>query len=158
MKYCEKCGNKIEEGADFCTSCGNSLKPVQQNNIQKNKQPLSPEDNKKANMLCGLSLLLSYGIPGLGAFLSYLASSNSTIIQYLGNLISSVVGLSSIAGIVIMIIVRIKYPQNTFGKVLMWVYIVEYILLIILGIVIVIACSAAISDFNNFFSSCSSMG
>ena len=76
----------------------------------------------------------------------------------LGNLISSVVGLSSIAGIVIMIIVRIKYPQNTFGKVLMWVYIVEYILLIILGIVIVIACGAAISDFNNFFSSCSSMG
>lgn len=74
----------------------------------------TPEEKKNANRLCIISLVL------------YL----SPIIWGLFNsrgfgLIS---GACSIAAIVLMIVARVKYPKNTFAKVLMWIYIAFFIL------------------------------
>ena len=40
--YCEKCGNKLNDGAEFCPNCGT---PVQSNN--KNNQDATPIDNQE---------------------------------------------------------------------------------------------------------------
>ena len=38
--YCQKCGNKIEEGTQFCSKCGNQ---VSNNNINR----ISEEEEKR---------------------------------------------------------------------------------------------------------------
>ena len=97
-------------------------------------------DNKKANKLSLLSLLLYFGpgficglllalhflfqkIPGMSLFRSFLY------------ILSSLVEFTSfgceIAAIVLMIYVRVTYPKNTFGKILMWVYIAFFVLTVV---------------------------
>ncbi len=49
-------------------------------------------------------------------------------------------GFFLIAGFVLAVIALIKYPKNTFAKVLVAVYIIEVILLIILVIIAIVAC------------------
>lgn len=41
--YCQKCGNKIEEGTQFCSKCGNS---VSNNNVKG----ISEEEKRKRNI------------------------------------------------------------------------------------------------------------
>lgn len=69
-----------------------------------------------------------------------MATSVTQIILTIGSGISI---LLSIAALVIIIYVRVKYPRNIFGKVLMWVYIVVFALYIITMAVIIIACGIA---------------
>jgi hypothetical protein len=58
-----------------------------------------------------------------------------------------------IAAFVLMIYVRVKYPKNTFGKVLMWVYIsvivIYMIFIIVIFISIGLACGACIIELEN---------
>lgn len=62
-------------------------------------------------------------------------------------------GLFFIAALILMIIVRVKYPHNTFGKVLCIVYIVlgavALILTIAAAIIIAIACNQFLNDCNS---------
>ena len=51
--------------------------------------------------------------------------------------------LLGIAALVIMIYVRVKYPKNIFGKVLMWVYIALFTMYIIFMVAVIIACGIA---------------
>ena len=51
--------------------------------------------------------------------------------------------LLAIAALVIMIYVRVKYPKNIFGKVLMWVYIVLFVMYVLFMVAIIIACGIA---------------
>ena len=48
--------------------------------------------------------------------------------------------LLSIAGLVLMIVVRVKYPKNTFGKVLMWLWITMFVIALFYLVTIIIAC------------------
>ena len=59
---------------------------------------------------------------------------------------------------VIIIYVRVKYPKNTFGKVLMWIYIVMFVLYIITMAVIIIACGIACSACIDECEKCGQMG
>ena len=52
-----------------------------------------------------------------------------------------------ITALILMIVARVKYPKNTFAKVLMWLYIAFYILYILLII-------AVISFFAWFMTQC----
>lgn len=153
---CSKCGKEIDETLNFCPNCGNNLKEqveenkiddvpeskeeVKENNPLKgsyeitnnNNSEISEEDLLKiketemANNLCVVSLLLYF----LGGFVF-------GFIPGLGKILGM---LSPLAAIGIMVYVRIKYPQNIFGKVLMIVYIVLTILAIIGLILLVIMC------------------
>ena len=63
-----------------------------------------------------------------------------------------------IAGIVLVIYVRVKYPKNIFGKVLMWIYIVLAVLILIAFIVMLVACTLACSYLIETCQGCASMG
>ena len=47
---------------------------------------------------------------------------------------------TALIGLILMIIVRIKYPDYSLGKVVMWIYIVGTILLVISLIILIITC------------------
>lgn len=117
----------------------------------------TPEEKRLGNKWSWISLicfvggfLINMGSPVLlgvlDAFFNVNNEMNEAIVTlsevaYL--ICSGVSFLASIAALVIMIYVRVKYPQNVFGKVLMWVYIVLFALYIITMAVIIIACGIA---------------
>ena len=144
-----------------------------QNYLNPNIETL--EDKKKANLLCIISILL-FIVPSLiaiimaiviasidlssgGNLLSelYSASLNSPVdlgitSQIMGISYVVMMGISHfarIASFVMMIVIRVKYPKNTFGKVLMWIWIIGILIIISLVIFAVVSCI-------NFISSCPS--
>jgi len=114
--------------------------------IPQMPQEPTPEDNKRANILCIISLaceLLPFLLASVFSFFTSTltevtevdldaASSASDILM---NILSTGCLLLMIAGLAIMIYVRVKYPKNVFGKVLMWLYIVLGTIAIIIFIV-----------------------
>lgn len=123
---------------------------------------MSPEENERANILCVISLVCEV-IP---LFLNGIVTSLMTVVDdwersdfstVLYGVTSSLSGILFIAGIVLLIIVRVKYPKNVFGKVLMWVYIVIGVIMLLLLIaavvLLIVACNACV----NSLSSCPGM-
>lgn len=137
--YCKNCGNVCSFTDTVCKNCGNKLDvSFYANNISQVKKEVvyTKEDNDKANLLSACSLL-SFLLPFLLSFIF----ANTGLIEFVGN-ISVLLELVSFS---LMIYVRIKYPKNIFGKVLMFLYIVVLILFIISIVVFLIACIDAIS-------------
>ena len=109
---------------------------------------MSPEERasrrKKGNLLCFISIglqvlpyITSGILSGITQSLNELAGSNSGL-SAISYILSLATGGSYIASWVLMIIARVKYRENKFAKVLMWVYIgltVAYIAAVILLIV-----------------------
>lgn len=132
--FCINCGTKIEENDSFCINCG---KPVTKGNIQEEHLKTSEEqieENNKANILCILSLLFTYGL-NIPLFLY--GSSDS--------ILSDFSGLSTLIGLILMSIARVKYPNNKFAKIIMWIYIISIVGIITLLIVTIITCY---NDYN----------
>lgn len=123
------------------------------------KEYISPEDNKKANMFCWISLGL-FLAPILLAVVFEAANSIFDInyLENAGNISSEISGLFYIGALVFMIIVRVKYPKNVFGKVLMWTYIVLTVISIITMVAMIIACSIACNACMNEMQGCGSIG
>lgn len=101
-------------------------------------------------------ILINMGSPVLlGVFDAFFEVNNElseamvTLVEVAYLICSGVSFLASVAALVIMIYVRVKYPRNIFGKVLMWVYIVVIALYIITMAVIIIACSIACGSCMN---------
>ena len=145
--YCINCGTKIEDGNSFCTNCGTKVENVEikkedtnnTTNVNSKKVSLETEEERKsAHTLCILSLVLYFGASIIGAILSLVAEP-----------LAALSPLSNLAGIVLMIVARVKYPNNTFAKVLMWVYISLIAISIILIVVIVVACTVACSGLGD---------
>lgn len=115
---------------------------------------MQPENNKKANKLCILSLLCVF-LPillsvSLSPILNVLfetsdAETSNTLWDITWNILGIVGLLLLIAGIGLMIYVRVKYPKNTFGKVIMWLYIVLAIFSIIALIITMVICYSAMA-------------
>ena len=61
----------------------------------------------------------------------------------LGSILTFLMAGCGIAALVLMILVRVKYPQSVFGKVLMWLYIALAILVVVFIAVTIIACGLA---------------
>lgn len=99
--------------------------------------PLDRESENKANTMCGISL----GLLGVGFMMSSLGGAFLTLPCW-------------IAALVLMIIVRVNYPQNTFGKVLMILYIIFGVLMLIGVIMLILACNMMAEE---FLSCCDSM-
>ena len=118
------------------------MPPQQQYNPQ-GQMPPQQNDNHTATILCIISLLCHFVVPTvftmlLGAFGDGdIGGSDDTIAS---SFISMLVCVSYLASWVLMIIVRVKYRNSTFGKVLMIVYIVILALGIIGFIILVAAC------------------
>ncbi len=124
----------------------------------------TPEDNKRANILCIISLVCEI-LPFLIATILSIFTSTitelsevnvdteaSALSEIFTNIFGTVSLLLMIAGLAIMIYVRVKYPKNVFGKVLMWLYIIVGIISIIIFIVYILfiiwACVSCMSCIN----------
>lgn len=94
------------------------------------------DDNKKANQECFISFILNI----IGFVCSYLYYSTFFT---LGPIIAEI--LFSI-GFILMIHVRIKYPKNIFGKVLMIFYISIIIVALILMIYLFYTCISCVQS------------
>ena len=120
----------------------------------------TPEDKKKGNFWSWMSLACFAGgfvvdalmavFMGVLNSITYNLTSTANVSEAtnvaseafiaIGGCVSI---LLAIAALVIMIYVRVKYPKNIFGKVLMWVYIVLFAMYIIFMAVVIIACGIA---------------
>lgn len=167
---CPACGNPGNTGR-FCSHCGTPapVNPAPVQSPQYNAVPgpapsaasggkdpnaFAPEDKKKANRLCIISIILSFVLP----VISSLALTFTCLAMYgdVANVMESgladiyivicgLCGITSLAGIILMIVARVKYPKSTFAKVLMWIYIVILILGIILFAWMVMTCLEELS-------------
>ena len=124
----------------------------------------TPEEKKKGNFWSLMSLIcfVSRFIVNIvimvlvsGAELMVEAYQDLNRITAMISTSSAIIGtgieiLLAIATLVIIIYVRVKYPKNIFGKVLMWIYIVLFVMYVVIMaamiIAIGIACGACIDD------------
>lgn len=118
---------------------------------------LSPEDKKQADKLCIISMILMFA-PIVIIFIKDIILGvmyDTGTEEFLYNIAGSYVLESTltflligcgIAALVLMILVRVKYPQSVFGKVLMWLYIVLAILVVVFIAVTIIACGLAFAS------------
>ncbi len=138
--YCKNCGNVCNNGEVTCPKCGKPLEVSYYTAITpqlKKEQVYTKEDKDKANLLAAISLLC-FLAPWLisGLFLK-------TDFEYI---VSNLSGVLELASFVLMIYVRVRYPKNVFGKVLMWLYIVLGILFIISMIIFFVACISCVQS------------
>ena len=121
---------------------------------QFDKKYISPEDNQKANIMCVISLVCHFIVPFLGSFLlggmtsSFSETNDVSAGSTITSLFSLIVSCSYLASWVLMIIVRVKYKNNTFGKVIMWIYIILLALGIIAVIILIVTCVNIIRECN----------
>lgn len=113
----------------------------------------TPED-ELATKLCIASLICYFGAPVISSILSSISDftssfSSNDVDSLVSNAMFLPIGLvlafGPLAGIILMIIARVKAPKNTFGKVLMWVYIVLFILKLLAIIAIILLFGAMIA-------------
>ena len=124
----------------------------------RNKYTVSGVSEFKANIMFTISVVLdllgTFGItiftvifgPGLNPNME-ISEGFSLLFQRSGGLFVYGPLLMRITALILMIVARVKYPKNTFAKVLMWLYIAFYILYILLII-------AVISFFAWFMTQC----
>lgn len=103
-------------------------------------------------MYCVASLLCTFVIPLATMMVSgmlvnvFVSVDNDTTTSLLSSVVSTISGLSHLAGWVLMIITRVRFPKNKFGKVLMIVYL-SLLALVVIGIVVlIISCIKCLQD------------
>lgn len=129
---------------------------------EQNRQPYTygnesehnANNDKQANHLCLISLACTF-LPTIITAVIFAIISALTSPEYsdaptiIMNMLGTLDTMGIIAGIALMIFVRVKYPGNTFGKVLMWLYIIlaalAVILFIIYMLVALVACISCLS-------------
>ena len=163
-KICPGCGAKNNINAKFCISCGTKLVEntntnvnneanVENNSINTNPTPVvnngvsvqTEKDKRNATLLGVLSLVFYFVGSSLIYSLSYMFKYS---FEELYTMISTLGGLSPIAGIVLMIVGRIKYPTNKFLKVVMWIIIGSIIAGLVLFILLVVFCYVTCGTMN----------
>ena len=135
--FCRKCGTKIEDGNKFCTNCGEQVEFQNSNSQQtvENNSQAKPNDidYTPARNMCIASAVLTYLSGPLVIILS-------SILSPLEELLSMFGGLFPIAGIVLLIMTRVKYPDYKPAKILTWVYLISLIIGLIAFVILVVFC------------------
>lgn len=97
----------------------------------------SGQSRKRANLICIISTCLMVAPFFLFFFWAMFHGDN---FKFLDNIILSIIGILPLASIVLMVFVRIKYPKNTFGKLLMWAYIALVVIAVLLIVALIAFC------------------
>ncbi|MBR4084125.1 MAG: hypothetical protein IKK33_07560 [Lachnospiraceae bacterium] len=110
--------------------------------------------DKNANTLCWISLICLIAPFILSTLMAklVLATGGSIIgglIVFINSLMDILFVVARISGVVLMIYVRINHPQNVFGKVLMWIYIIILVVIILFFIFVVVLCNGCIGGIEN---------
>ena len=129
-KFCPSCGKENESNDMFCSNCGKSLN----NNVVDNNTTNNNVDSSQGDKLGLISLLLYFGASLVFSIITL------SLPEDVRNYFSALVGMCPLAGIVVMIVGRVKYPNNRLLKIVMWVIIISIILEIVLFIILVVVC------------------
>ena len=121
--------------------------------------PVADEQAKKLSWISLICYLAPIALGIIGTILNTIVQGSSlpsgTYYNVVSGVLGSAGGASRIAAWVLMIVARVKCPQNKFAKVLMWVYIGILIASVLAAIVLIIflatMCHACTED-------CSGMG
>lgn len=169
--FCSNCGAQVGDNEKFCKACGTPvnvqaaapvMQPIPDYQQPVPEQPVSapkrgrtygPQERRKANRLCILSLILSVGVPLImGILLGLVENLGLSANNYYSFLMIAEFPIAGavIAGIVLMIVVRIKYSKSKFGLILMILYCVYLAVALLLFIFALSSCSDFIGS-----SSCS---
>ena len=105
------------------------------NGNRKKKKTITPKQNSIANILCIVSLLLLLAVPTV---LGIAAAQYDDQLMDLAAFNFS--ALSIFVAWIIMVVVRVKYKENTFGKILMWIYIIIVAVAVVAIVLIIAAC------------------
>ena len=106
----------------------------------------SDNDDYSANALAWSSIacMICSRLMNILAFIFSMMLTSVHISEDIAGMLSTVISAFSsmvnLTGLVIMIVTRIKYPNNKVGKAAMWIYIALTILEVILYILAVVAC------------------
>lgn len=149
IKMCSKCGKENDIVSHFCSNCGSGLTQINnQNNVEQNvntnivsnSQINTNSNDLEANKLGVISLLLFFAGSSIVSLISFFLP------DILKNFFSIFSGLFPLSGIIVMILGRVKYPNNKLLKVVMWVIIGSIIVWLILIILFFIWCYGACSN------------
>lgn len=125
--YCSNCGTNFSQDNNIIHEQNNCYQNLNNSNVVKN-------NNSEGNIFGIISLVLYFcGSTISAVFYSFLPDSLSSYLSTLG-------GVFPLVGIVVMIVGRVKYPQNKLLKVTMWVIISTIILMIVLFIIFIAWC------------------
>ena len=157
---CSKCGT-LNSSGNFCAECGEpkpapvAPAPAPAPSPAPTASPApSKADEKTANLMCTISVVCMYASPILTGIVTRVAEAliyDTDVTNVISSIFAVLTMLAWLTAIVLMIYVRVKYPKNVFGKVIMWIYIGQAILTVILVVVALVACAA-------FLHECSSHG
>ena len=112
--------------------------------MSKVKPELTAEEKKRANGLCVISLILGFAVTLILGAISLFLDNNG--METLSAYVLFPASASFLAGLVLMIIVRIKYSRSLFGKILMVIYIVFIAAAVVGTAYLLISCLTACSD------------
>lgn len=124
------------------------------------RSELTPEENKKANLLCIVSLICElYAVGylfsgGLRRIFDLRTEEISRVIFAADKVLEIMAGIAFIAGIVILILTRVHYPANKFSKILIWIYVIAILLIIIAFVLFIVACVTACNEIGSGMWSC----
>ena len=128
---CNNCGEEIGENENYCHNCGakiyEELNEVEKEPI-KNIQDEEIIKDKRANILTWISLVMLLVIPGIFIILE---SANVEVESTIKTIFKSVVPS---VGFILLVYIRIRYPNNKNSKTLMKFQIVLIIIDIIFAI------------------------
>lgn len=145
--FCKNCGKNLNNGDKFCTGCGQSIdgNSNPQQVVEKDSQSdMSTEDIKTARLLTILSIVFTYCSSAIAAFLIGVFGA----IPGLEKALSAIAGISPLAGIVLLIVARVKYPKYKFAKILMWFDIIMIIIAIVSFILFALLCYVICSSID----------
>lgn len=131
---------RMEEQTELCNQNPDSNKISDKTQTTDGENVSEPGDyDKNANRLCLSSVLCVVGVR-LVAFICYLVKYGMEKVglqmpEIVHNMVNSLGSLFYIVAFALVIYVRVKYPKNIFGKILMWIYIA----IVIVSILIMIA-------------------
>lgn len=136
-KKCPNCGTRNNIISLYCSTCGKQLDKKNiinntQNIINTNKNIIN---DKKGNILAIISFIICYIGISYVPFISTELTENNSIIIFICPLL----------GIVLMIFGRIKYPNNIYLKILMWLIIAGIIFHLMIYIFVTTFCSDLIN-------------
>ena len=147
---CPNCGVENNSESNFCIQCGSKLvqdnsevseQKKENNELVVNNQVVD-KDEKEAKKLGIISLVLFFAGQIICSLLGALLSG------YLGEAVMALGGFCPLAGIVTMIVGRVKYPNNKLLKIVMWIIITSIIISILLCILFVIWCYITCANYD----------
>ena len=135
---CKNCGKELNDEEDYCSSCGLKVEyTIEDTKKEENTHPdimqTPVDDQKQANTLCIISMILYFGSGIISAIIAALADK----IPHLSSL-SGLVGFCPLAGFIICVVARARYPKSKFAKTLLIVYIVLFVLAVVAVILLAV--------------------